>query len=243
MGVVRDTTKRDKNPSKTGHNRSQNGKRGKFNSQRVTSLENELSVTKKVLGGAVLQLVIKVKWLEGILQQRKRRLVLSDSEGEEATTTEQDIDLDALHKLASTSLGAEVPDDTTMPFRRASTSRRHRRKPFTSSASEHVLENIFAVEETLPAGEGIPAAAPTILAGSTPVPAGSYMDLAVQAAAAPSSTIPADDKGKPPMDTDDSLPADLLTDQERILKNLHDYQLGEDLAKKLHAEQEAEFAK
>nr|GFD49041.1 hypothetical protein [Tanacetum cinerariifolium] len=75
---------------------------------RVTSLENELGVTKKVLGGAVLKLVTRVKRLEGLLQQRKRRLVLSDSEGEEATTKEQDINLDALYKLASTSLGGDT---------------------------------------------------------------------------------------------------------------------------------------
>nr|GFA11735.1 hypothetical protein [Tanacetum cinerariifolium] len=49
-------------------------------------------------------------------------------------------------------------------------------------------------------------------------------------------------KGKAPMD-DDSLLADLLFKQEHILKNLHDYQLSEDLAKKLHAKQEAEFAR
>nr|GEY28976.1 hypothetical protein [Tanacetum cinerariifolium] len=61
----------------------------------VTTLENELGVTKKVLGGAILKLVSRVKRLEGILTQRKRRLVLSDSEGE-AATTEQEIDLDAL---------------------------------------------------------------------------------------------------------------------------------------------------
>nr|GFC37407.1 hypothetical protein [Tanacetum cinerariifolium] len=55
---------------------------------------------------------------------------------------------------ASSDIGhdaAEVPDDTTMPFRRTSTTRRRLRNPFTSSASEHVLENIFAVEDTLPA--------------------------------------------------------------------------------------------
>nr|GEW09840.1 hypothetical protein [Tanacetum cinerariifolium] len=35
----------------------------------------------------------------------------------------------------------------------------------------------------------------------------------------------------------------VVTATERILKNLYDYHLGEDLAKKLHAEQEAEFAR
>nr|GEV28099.1 JmjC domain-containing protein [Tanacetum cinerariifolium] len=210
---------------------------------RVTSLKNELGVTKKVLSGVVLNLVTRVKRLEGLLQQRKRRLVLSDSEGEEVASKEQDIDLDALHKLASTSLGAEVPADTTMPFRRTSTTQRLLRKPFTSSSSVYFLENTSAVEDTLPAGEGIPTAALTISIGSTTILAGSSMDTAVHAAAAaPSSTIPAANKGKAPM-VNDSLPADLLSEQERILKNLHDYQLGEDFTKKLHAKQEAEFAR
>nr|GFA14566.1 hypothetical protein [Tanacetum cinerariifolium] len=181
----------------------------------------------------------RVKRLEGLLQQRMWRLVLSDSEGEDATPTEQDIDLEALHTLASTSLGgdstdkaaghdvAEVPADATMPFHSTSTTRRRLKKPFTSSTSAHVPDNI-------PASTGIPAVATTI-------PAGSSMDVAVHAAA-PSSSIPAVDKGKAPM-VDDSLPADLLSEQERVLKNLHDYQLGEDLAKKLHVEQEAEFSR
>nr|GEU90001.1 hypothetical protein [Tanacetum cinerariifolium] len=75
-------------------------------------------------------------------------------------------------------------------------------------------------------GTGIPTDAQTIPAGSTPihttggVSAGSSMDPASQAAdvAPSSSAIPAADKGKAPM-------------------------LGEDLAKKLQAEQEAEFAR
>nr|GEY02617.1 retrovirus-related Pol polyprotein from transposon TNT 1-94 [Tanacetum cinerariifolium] len=217
---------------------------------RVTTLENELGITKKVLGGAVLKLVSRVKRLEGLLQQRKRRLMLSDFEGEEAATKEQDIDLDALHKLASTSLGGdttveaahtiykasqdahassdaghdedEVPDDTTTPFRRTRTKRRRLRKTVTSSAFEHFQENISVVEDIIPTGDGIPADAQTIPAGSTPISASSSMDPAGQAdAAAPSSTILAADKGKAPMD----------------------YQLEEDLAKKLHAEQEAEFAR
>nr|GFC19903.1 hypothetical protein [Tanacetum cinerariifolium] len=67
-----------------------------------------------------------------------------------------------------------------------STTRRRLRKPFTSSASAHVSENI-------PAGASVPAAATTI-------PAGSSMDAAVYAVAAPSSSIPtAADKGKAPM--------------------------------------------
>nr|GEX61369.1 copia protein [Tanacetum cinerariifolium] len=179
---------------------------------RVPTLKNELGVTKKVLGGAVLKLVTRVKRLEGLLQQRKRRLVLSDSEGEDTTPPKQDIDLEALYTLARTSLGGDssytsvghdapaVPADATMPFRR-----RRVRKPFTTSASAHVPDNI-------PTYADIPAAATTIPAGKAPM-------------------------------VDDSLPADLLFEQECVLKNLHDSQLGEKLAKKIHAEQEAEFAR
>nr|GEZ14666.1 synaptobrevin, longin-like domain protein [Tanacetum cinerariifolium] len=162
---------------------------------RVTSLENELGTTKKVLG-------------------------------------EQDIDLEALYTLASMSLGgdssdkaaghdaAEVPAAATMPFRQ-----RRLRKPFTTSASSHVPGNI-------PASADIPAAA-------TIIPAGSSMDAAVHSAAAHSSFIPtATDKGKAPM-VDDSFPADLLSEQERVLKNLHDSQLGEELSDQCRRELDA----
>nr|GEU44226.1 hypothetical protein [Tanacetum cinerariifolium] len=81
---------------------------------------------------------------------------------------------------------------------------------------------ISTVEDTISAGAGIPANAQTIPAGSTPIPttggvfAGSSMDPTGQAtAAAPSSSaISVADKGKAPM-VDDSIPTDLLTEQER----------------------------
>nr|GEY41713.1 JmjC domain-containing protein [Tanacetum cinerariifolium] len=203
---------------------------------RVTTLENELGITKKVLGGAILKLVTRVKRLEGLLQQRKRRLVLSDSEGEDATTLEQEFNLAALHTLASATLGddpsatAAHPDvETTMPSERTSTTRRRLRKPFTYSVSAHV-------SETIPLGVRVPTAAATI-------PTGSSVDAAVHAAATPSSSIPtATDKGKALM-VDNSPPTDLLSEYERVLKNLHDSQLGEELAKKIQAEQEAEFGR
>nr|GEU31187.1 xylulose kinase-1 [Tanacetum cinerariifolium] len=193
---------------------------------RVTTLENELGVTKKVLGCAVLKLVSRVKRLEGILNQRKRRMVLSNSKGD--TTFEAGYTIYKASQDAHASSDAghdknEVPDTTTMPFRRTRTKRRLR-KTFTSLAFEHFQENISTVEDTIPAGDGIPAAAQTIPAGSTPIP-----------------TTEAVDKGKASM-VDDSIPADLLTEQEHVLKNLYDYQLAEDLAKKLQAEQETEFA-
>nr|GEV85204.1 hypothetical protein [Tanacetum cinerariifolium] len=149
----------------------------------VKTLETKLGITKKVLGDAVLKLVTRVKRLEGLLQQRKRRLVLSDSEGEDATTTEQDFDLAALHTLASVTLGhdpsatAAGPDvETTMPVERTSTTRRRIKKLFTSSVYAHV-------SETIPPGVRVPAAATTI-------PAASSVDAVVRAATAPSPSIP-----------------------------------------------------
>nr|GEV16050.1 ribonuclease H-like domain-containing protein [Tanacetum cinerariifolium] len=130
-----------------------------------------------------------------------------------------DIDLEALHMLASKSLGGDSTDKATG---------HDAAELFTTSASTHVPDNIHA-------GADIPAVATTI-------PAGSSMDAAVHSAVAPSFSILAVDKGKAPM-ADDSLPTDILSEQDRILKNLHDYQLGEDLAKILHTEQEAEFAR
>nr|GFB17259.1 aminoacyl-tRNA synthetase, class 1a, anticodon-binding [Tanacetum cinerariifolium] len=124
---------------------------------------------------------------------------------------------------------AEVPADTSMPSRNPSTTRRRLRKPFSSFASAHIPEDV-------PAGASVPAAATTI-------PAGSSMDAAVRAVAALSSSIPTvTDKGKAPM-VDDSFPADLLSEQEHVLKNLHDSQLREELAKNIHAEQEVKFAR
>nr|GEZ94816.1 JmjC domain-containing protein [Tanacetum cinerariifolium] len=155
--------------------------------------------------------------------------------GKDTTTTEQEFGLAALHTLVSTTLGddssatAAGPDaETTMHVHSTSITRRRLRKPFTSFVFAHVSETILA-------GVRVPTVATTI-------PAGSSVDVVVHAAA-PSSSIPtAADKGKAPM-VDDSLPADLLSDQERVLKNLYDSQLGEELAKKIHAEQEAEFAR
>nr|GEV78746.1 hypothetical protein [Tanacetum cinerariifolium] len=192
---------------------------------RVTALENELGVTKKVLGGAVMKLVSRVKRLEGILQQRKRRMVLSDFKGEEAATKEQEIDLDALHELASTSLGCDTTVEAAYTISKASHDA-HASSDAGHDEAEVLDTTTMPFRHTISASVGIHADAQTIPADSIPIPTtggvfvGSFMDPAGQAtaaAAAPSSSaIPAADKGKAPM-IDDSIPADLLTEQERLL--------------------------
>nr|GEY49121.1 JmjC domain-containing protein [Tanacetum cinerariifolium] len=107
----------------------------------------------------------------------------------------------------------------------------------TKKAHQEAVYFFYAhVSETIPPGVRVPAVATTISAASS-------VDATVRAATAPSLSIPiAADKGKAPM-VDDSPPANLLSEQERVLKNLYDSQLGEELAKKIQAEQEAKFAR
>ncbi|GJV68956.1 putative ribonuclease H-like domain-containing protein, partial [Tanacetum coccineum] len=50
---------------------------------RVTSLEKELKATKQTLGNAVVKLVKKVKSLETALQRKSKKVIVSESEGEE----------------------------------------------------------------------------------------------------------------------------------------------------------------
>nr|GFA97666.1 JmjC domain-containing protein [Tanacetum cinerariifolium] len=166
---------------------------------------------------------------------------LVSPKGDEAAIEEQEIDLDALHKLANMSLGGDSTVEAAYTIYKAS----HDAHAFSAAGHDAAAvpdDTTMPFRYTLPAGEGIPAAPTTIPTGNTPIPAGRSMDPADQAAADAPTILTAVDKGKAPM-VDDSLPADLLSEQERILKNLYDSQLGEELAKKLHAEQEAEFAR
>nr|GFB02600.1 hypothetical protein [Tanacetum cinerariifolium] len=130
----------------------------------------------------------------------------------------QEIILDVLHELASTSLGGDTTVEAAYTIYKAS----HDAHASSDAGHDEDEEKIFAVEDTIPAGDGIPADAQTIPTGSTPIPttrgvsASSFIDPAGQATAdAPSSsTIPAADKGKAPM-ANDSIPANVLTEQER----------------------------
>nr|GFC82109.1 hypothetical protein [Tanacetum cinerariifolium] len=76
-----------------------------------------------------------------------------------ATTTEQEFDLAALHTLASPTLGddssapaAGPATETTMPIHSTSTTRRRLRNPFTSFASAHM-------SKTIPTGVRVPVVA------------------------------------------------------------------------------------
>ncbi|GJS14842.1 hypothetical protein Tco_0409314 [Tanacetum coccineum] len=64
---------------------------------KINSLEKELKDTKQTLGNVVLKLVKKVKYLETALKRKSKKVLISESEGEESENQGriiQDIDED-----------------------------------------------------------------------------------------------------------------------------------------------------
>ncbi|GKA60431.1 hypothetical protein Tco_0759838 [Tanacetum coccineum] len=83
---------------------------------RVTSLEKELKETKHTLGGVVLKLVKKVKYLEIALKRKSKKVLVSASEGEEPEDQGriiQDIDDDPLVSLFRESMKDKSTDFVT----------------------------------------------------------------------------------------------------------------------------------
>ncbi|GJZ77506.1 hypothetical protein Tco_0642178, partial [Tanacetum coccineum] len=77
---------------------------------RIDSLETELGNSKKIMGGAILTLVSRVKKLEKTVKQlRDTRLVVDASAAEGDVDIQDDIDLDGLSRMASTALGHDQP--------------------------------------------------------------------------------------------------------------------------------------
>ncbi|GJT70751.1 hypothetical protein Tco_1030037 [Tanacetum coccineum] len=80
---------------------------------RIDSLETELGTSKKVMGGAILTLVSRVKKLEKTVKQlRTTRLVGDVPASEGDVDIQDDVDLDGLSRMASAALG---PDHTAVP--------------------------------------------------------------------------------------------------------------------------------
>ncbi|GJW29381.1 hypothetical protein Tco_0046256 [Tanacetum coccineum] len=83
---------------------------------RIGSLEKELKETKQTLGNAVLKLVKKVKTLETALKRKSKKVLISESEGEESEDQGrkfQDIDDDPLVSLVRESMKEKSTDFVT----------------------------------------------------------------------------------------------------------------------------------
>ncbi|GJV22714.1 putative ribonuclease H-like domain-containing protein [Tanacetum coccineum] len=84
---------------------------------RIGSLEKELKETKQTLGNVVLTLVKKVKTLEVALKRKSKKVIISESGGEEPPDQGriiQDIDDDPLVSLARESMKEKLADFVTL---------------------------------------------------------------------------------------------------------------------------------
>nr|GEY36333.1 aminoacyl-tRNA synthetase, class 1a, anticodon-binding [Tanacetum cinerariifolium] len=181
--------------------------------QKVTSLEIELKDHKKLFKDVVRKLVKKVKAMEVKLKTSKRKMVVSDSDQEEGG--KQDVDLDALLALAN---AAVTVDSNILPGGASNNPAASTSIPADVSTSTNVPTRSTSVPGNVPTSANVHT-------GSTSVPA----DV-------PTSVAPVgvSNKAKPPMVEED------ITIKERIFKQMKDDRLGEQAAKRLHDDEQAQ---
>ncbi|GJW94949.1 hypothetical protein Tco_0174621 [Tanacetum coccineum] len=80
---------------------------------RINSLEKELKDTKQTLGNVVVKLVKKVKSLETALKRKSKKVLISESEGEESEDQGRKIDDDPLVSLVRESMKEKSTDFVT----------------------------------------------------------------------------------------------------------------------------------
>ncbi|GJU36952.1 hypothetical protein Tco_1185306 [Tanacetum coccineum] len=148
---------------------------------RLDSLETELGTTKKIMGGAILTLVSRVKKLEKTVKQlRTTRLVGDVPAAEGDVDIQDDVDLDGLSRLASAALGHDQPavpsadveerEEEEVPLRRKRSAYRRARTEFSTPAFEQFQANLSA--GGLPHTAVSEFAGPSIVAdkGKAPMP-------------------------------------------------------------------------
>ncbi|GJV54307.1 hypothetical protein Tco_1450048 [Tanacetum coccineum] len=183
---------------------------------RIDSLETELGKSKKLMGGAILTLVSRVKKLEKTVKQlRETRLAVDASAAEGDVDIQDDIDLDGLSRMASTALGHDQPAvpsedveeraEEEVPLRRKRSAYRRTRTEFSTPAFEQFQANLSA---------------------------GVLPHTAVTEPAGPSVAA---DKGKSPM-PDLDIPAEFLAEDAQARKRLEEEQASERLVQQLRAE-------
>ncbi|GJU74151.1 putative ribonuclease H-like domain-containing protein [Tanacetum coccineum] len=179
--------------------------------EKVGVLESELNNTKKTLGSAVLKLVARVKKLEGKVRKTKRRVIISDSEDEEAST-KTDFDLEALSELVNATLGSasQIEVETVVTLSQASRDaqlrsdgtpersyqrkdlRRRLRKQSNIPAFEKFQAQVAAVGTSIPA-DGVPAV--------SSIPADGVPAVSIPAGSSNVSAVSSSDKGKAPVES------------------------------------------
>ncbi|GJS48605.1 hypothetical protein Tco_0598726 [Tanacetum coccineum] len=171
---------------------------------RIDSLETELGTSKKIMGGAILTLVSRVKKLERTVKQLKTARFVGDAPATEGDVDIQDdVDLEGLSRMASEALGHDHPavpsedieerEEEAVPLRRKRSVYRRARTEFNTSA--------FAQFHA-------------------PLSADVLSQAAISESAGPSVGA---DKGKAPM-PDLDIPAEFLAEDAQARKRLEEEQ-------------------
>ncbi|GJR92689.1 hypothetical protein Tco_0264863 [Tanacetum coccineum] len=183
---------------------------------RIDSLETELGTSKKIMGGAILTLVSRVKKLERTVKQLKTARFVGDAPATEGDVNIQDdVDLEGLSRMASEALGHDQPavpsedieerEEEEVPLRRKRSVYRRARTEFNTSA--------FAQFHA-------------------PLSAAVLPQAAISESAGPSVAA---DKGKAPMPELD-IPAEFLAEDAQARQRLEEEQASERLVQRLRAE-------
>ncbi|GJR62876.1 putative ribonuclease H-like domain-containing protein [Tanacetum coccineum] len=183
---------------------------------RIDSLETELGTSKKIMGGAILTLVSRVKKLERTVKQLRTARLVGDAPATEGDVDIQDaVDLEGLSRMASEALGhdqATVPsedieerEEEEVPLRRKRSVHRRARTEFYTPA----FAQFHAPRSTdvLPQADISESAGPSVGA----------------------------DKGKAPM-PDLEIPAEFLAEDAQARQRLEEEQASARLVQQLQAE-------
>ncbi|GJX08378.1 hypothetical protein Tco_0196310 [Tanacetum coccineum] len=122
---------------------------------RIDSLETELGTSKKIMGGAILILVSRVKKLERTVKQLKTARFGGDAPVTEgAVNIQDDVDLEGLSRMASEALGHDPPavpsedieerEEEEVPLRRKRSAHRRARTAFSTPAFEQFQAHFSA---------------------------------------------------------------------------------------------------
>ncbi|GJW39203.1 hypothetical protein Tco_0065048 [Tanacetum coccineum] len=183
---------------------------------RIDSLETELGTSKKIMGGAILTLVSRVKKLERTVKQLKTARFGGDAPATEGDVNIQDdVDLEGLSRMASEALGHDQPavpsehmeerEEEEVPLRRKRSVHRRARTEFNTSAFARFPVTLSA--DVLP-------------------------QAAISEPAGPSVGV---DKGNAPM-PDLDIPTEFLEEDAQARKRLEEEQASVRLVHQLRAE-------
>nr|GEV41428.1 putative mitochondrial protein [Tanacetum cinerariifolium] len=207
--------------------------------QKVHSLEIELHDHKKLFKDVVGKLVKKVKTLEVKLKTKKRKMVVSDSDQEDSTT--QNVDLDALHALANATvaINSDIPSGHTSNVPTASPcappagpTGPFEVPPAGLTGTSEVPFALFAIP---PGASDAPTGASNVSTATLAVPADSLKVPATVPTNSPYVPAGVSSKGKYPM-VEEDIPFRAMT-----FRQMEEHRLGEEAAKRLHEEEMSEM--